>query len=55
MGLLSLIGAANSFIMTTSVEGESAAIIVRVLRHGVVWGSMVFGWFGHPSCAVEGF
>ena len=54
MGLLSLIGAANIFIMTTSVEREEdAAMIVRVLHHGVVWGSMVFGWFGHPSCAVE--
>ena len=51
--MLALIGAANIFIMTTSVERDDAAMIVRVLHHGVVWGSMVFGWFGHPSCAVE--
>ena len=53
MGLLGLNGAANIFIMTTSVERDDAAMIVRVLHHGVVWRSMVFGWFGHPSCAVE--
>ena len=53
MGLLALIGAANNVITTTSVEPDDAAMIVRCLHHGVVWGSMVFGWFGHPSCAVE--
>ena len=51
--MLAMIGVANIFIMRTSVETDDAAMIVRVLHHGVVWGSMVFGWFGHPSYAVE--
>ena len=46
-------GAAGGNGVTTSVEPHNADEIVRGVRHGVVRGSMGFGWFGHPSCAVE--
>ena len=48
-----LIGAANVFLSKTSVERDDADMIVRGTHHGIVWGRMGFGGFGHPSCADE--
>ena len=46
-----LIGATSIFVSDDVVERHDADIKLRGIHHGVVWGSMGFGGFGHPSYA----